>query len=203
VKLIVGLGNPGPRYRESRHNVGFRVVDRLASRLGIALTQARFEGHFGSGRVRGIEVGLLEPQTFMNDSGRAVLAALAGLPVEEASRDLLVVYDDADLPLGRLRLRGQGGDGGHLGLRDVIGSVGTREIPRLRFGIGRPPAFQDTVTHVLQEFSDSENQSLGPALDRASAAAEVFISDGIAAAMDRFNAVAPAEDSAPEEGAGG
>jgi PTH1 family peptidyl-tRNA hydrolase len=203
VKLIVGLGNPGPRYRESRHNVGFRVVDRLASRLGIPLEQARFEGHFGSGRVRDIEVGLLEPQTFMNDSGSAVVAALAGLPVEETSRDLLVVYDDADLPLGRLRLRAQGGDGGHLGLRDVIASVGTQELPRLRFGIGRPPAFQDTVTHVLQEFSDSENQSLGPALDRASAAAEVFISDGIVAAMDRFNAVAPAGDSAPEEGAGG
>jgi len=202
VKLIVGLGNPGPRYRESRHNVGFRVVDCLASRLKIALEQARFEGHFGSGRALGIEVGLLEPQTFMNDSGRAVLAALAGLPVEEASRDLLVVYDDADLPLGRLRLRAQGGDGGHLGLRDVIASVGTREIPRLRFGIGRPPPFQDTVTHVLEEFSDSETRSLGPALDRAFAAVEVFLSDGVVAAMDQFNAVAPADDSGPEERSG-
>jgi PTH1 family peptidyl-tRNA hydrolase len=202
VKLIVGLGNPGPRYRESRHSVGFRVVDRLASRLKIPLTQARFEGHFGSGGVQGIEVGLLEPQTFMNDSGSAVVAALAGLPVEDASRDLLVVYDDADLPLGRLRLRAQGGDGGHLGLRDVIASVGTREIPRLRFGIGRPPPSQDTVTHVLEGFSDSENRLLDPALDRASAAAEVFLRDGIVAAMDRFNAVAPAEDSGPEEGSG-
>jgi len=202
VKLIVGLGNPGPRYRESRHNVGFRVVDCLASRLKIALEQARCEGHFGRGGALGFEVGLLEPQTFMNDSGRAVLAALAGLPVEEASRDLLVVYDDADLPLGRLRLRAQGGDGGHLGLRDVIASVGTREIPRLRFGIGRPPPFQDTVTHVLEEFSDSETRSLGPALDRAFAAVEVFLSDGVVAAMDQFNAVAPADDSGPEERSG-
>jgi len=200
VKLIVGLGNPGRRYRRTRHNVGFRVVDCLASRLGIPLEQARFDGRFGRGRVQGIEVGLLEPQTFMNDSGRAVAAALGVLPVDEVSADLLVVYDDADLPLGRLRLRARGGDGGHLGLRDLIARIGTRELPRLRFGIGRPPEFRDTVSHVLQEFSDSEDEALAQALDRASAAAEVFATEGIAAAMDRFNAPVPAEDPIPEEG---
>jgi PTH1 family peptidyl-tRNA hydrolase len=198
VKLIVGLGNPGRRYCETRHNVGFRVVDCLASRLGIRLAQARFDGRFGRGRLRGIDVGLLEPQTFMNDSGRAVAGALGLLPVEEVSSDLLVVFDDADLPLGRLRVRARGGDGGHLGLRDVIARVGTQELPRLRVGIGRPSDFQDTVAHVLQEFSDAEQEALADALGRAAAAAELFVTEGVVAAMDRFNAAAPAEDPAPE-----
>jgi PTH1 family peptidyl-tRNA hydrolase len=188
VKLIVGLGNPGSRYRRTRHNVGFRVVDRFAARLGIPLESSRFESRFGRGRVQGLDVGLLEPQTFMNGSGRAVAAALGGLPVDEASTDLLVIYDDAALPLGRLRLRARGGDGGHLGLRDVIASIGTRELPRLRFGIGRPADLQDTVAHVLQKFSHEESDALAPALDRASAAVETFVVEGIVPAMDRFNA---------------
>lgn len=199
MKLIVGLGNPGSRYRGTRHNVGFQLVDRLASRLGIALEQSRFDGRFGSGRLREIEVGLLQPQTFMNHSGGAVAAALGALPVDQVSTDLLVVYDDADLPLGRLRLRAQGGDGGHLGLRDVIARVGTRELPRLRFGIGRPPDFLDTVNHVLQEFSASERGVLDRALGRATAAVEVFVAEGVVAAMDRFNAPVVAEDETPKE----
>ena len=199
MKLIVGLGNPGPRYRGTRHNVGFRVVDGFASRLGIPLEQSRFDGRFGRGRVHGIDVGLLEPQTFMNDSGRAVAAALGFLPIDEVSTDLLVVYDDADLPLGRLRLRARGGDGGHLGLRDVIASIGTQELPRLRFGIGRPPDSQDTVAHVLEEFSSSETDALAQALGHASAAVEALLAEGIVAAMDRFNAPTAAEGAAREE----
>jgi PTH1 family peptidyl-tRNA hydrolase len=200
VKLIVGLGNPGSRYRGTRHNVGFRVVDCFASRLGIPLEQSGFESRFGRGRVQGLDVGLLEPQTFMNGSGRAVAAALGGLPVDEASTDLLVIYDDADLPLGRLRLRARGGDGGHLGLRDVIASIGTRELPRLRFGIGRPADLQDTVAHVLQEFSHGESDALAPALDRASAAVETFVVEGIVPAMDRFNAPPEVEGEGLEPG---
>jgi len=191
VKLIVGLGNPGRRYRGTRHNVGFRVVEGFASRLGIPLEQARFDGRFGRRRVQGIDVGLFEPQTFMNCSGGAVAAALGFLPVDDVSSDLLIVHDDVDLPLGRLRLRAQGGDGGHLGLRDVIARVGTRELPRLRFGIGRPPDLLDTVAHVLQGFSSSENETLTEALDRASAAVEAFVTEGIVAAMDRYNASPP------------
>jgi len=202
VKLIVGLGNPGRRYRGTRHNVGFRVVERFASRLGIPLEQSRFEGRFGRGRVQDVDVALLEPQTFMNGSGRAVAAALGYLPVHEVSADLLVVYDDADLPLGRLRLRARGGDGGHLGLRDVIASSGTRELPRLRFGIGRPHDCQDTVAYVLREFSNAESDVLAQALDRASAAVEAFVVEGIVPAMDRFNAPAEAEGVSWEEGGG-
>jgi PTH1 family peptidyl-tRNA hydrolase len=153
--------------------------------------------------VQGIDVGLLEPQTFMNDSGRAVAAALGCLAVDEVSTDLLVVYDDADLPLGRLRLRARGGDGGHLGLRDLIARIGTQELPRLRFGIGRPPDFRDTVAYVLEEFSSRESEALAQALDRASAAVQVFVAEGIVAAMDRFNAPAAAEGSNREEGGDG
>lgn len=191
MKLIVGLGNPGRRYRGTRHNVGFRVVEGFASRLGIPLEQARFDSRFGRRRVQGIDVGLLEPQTFVNCSGGAVAAALGFLPVDDVSSDLLIVHDDVDLPLGRLRLRAQGGDGGHLGLRDVIARVGTRELPRLRFGIGRPPDLLDTVAYVLQGFSSSENETLTEALDRASAAVEAFVTEGIVAAMDRYNASPP------------
>ena len=200
MKLIVGLGNPESRYRGTRHNVGFRVVDCFASRSGIPLEQSRFDSRFGRGRVQGIDVGLLQPQTFMNHSGRAVAAALAFWPVDEVSTDLLIVYDDADLPLGRLRLRARGGDGGHLGLRDVIASIQTQELPRLRFGIGRPPDFQDTVAHVLQEFSNSESDALARALDRAFAAVGAFVAEGIVPAMDRFNAPATVEGATPEEG---
>jgi PTH1 family peptidyl-tRNA hydrolase len=203
VKLVIGLGNPGPRYRETRHNAGFRVVDRLASRMGIPLTQTRFDGHFGRGRVGGIDVGLLEPQTFMNGSGRAVAAALRFLPVGEISSDLLVVYDDADLPLGRLRLRARGSDGGHLGLRDVLACIGTQELPRLRFGIGRPLHSQDTVDHVLQKFSESETEALAQAVERACSAVGLFLAEGIVPAMDRFNAPAPSEAPAPEEAGNG
>ena len=202
VKLIVGLGNPGTRYRGTRHNVGFRVVDRVSARWGIPREQVRGDCRCGRGRFHGIDVGLLEPQTFMNDSGRAVAAALGFLPLDEVSADLLVVYDDADLPLGRLRLRARGGDGGHLGLRDVIASIGTQELPRLRFGIGRPPDFRDTVAHVLEEFSNSESEALIRALDRASAAVETFLTEGIVAAMDRFNAPITTEGAAREEGEG-
>jgi PTH1 family peptidyl-tRNA hydrolase len=191
VKLIVGLGNPGPRYHGTRHNVGFRVVDSLASRLRIPLEPSGFEGRFGRGRAHGIDLGLLQPHTFMNNSGSAVLAALDALPVEEVSSDLLIVYDDADLPLGRLRLRPRGGDGGHLGLRDVIACLGTHEVPRLRFGIGRSPDAPDTVTHVLQEFAGSESQLVEGALERACAAVESFLLEGIVATMDRFNAAPP------------
>lgn len=188
VKLLVGLGNPGRRYQRTRHNVGFRVVEHFASRSGIALDQNRFEGRFGRGRVHGLDVGLLEPQTFMNDSGRSVAAAARMLPIDDLATDLLVIYDDADLPLGRLRLRARGGDGGHRGLRDVIAQLGTRDVPRLRFGIGRPLELLDTVTYVLQEFSEAEDERLVPALGRVAEAIDAFLEQGITAAMDRFNA---------------
>ena len=145
MRLIVGLGNPGDRYRGTRHNAGYRVVAALAERAGIALDEARYEGRFGAGHVAGHEVGLLLPETFMNASGEAVAQAVNGLGVGDPPHELLVVIDDLDLSLGRLRLRPDGRDGGQKGLRDIQERLGGEPIPRLRFGIDRPPVGIDPV----------------------------------------------------------
>ncbi len=143
MKLLVGLGNPGRRYIRTRHNVGFRVVRHFAKARGVALDRQDFDGAFGQVELsaaggEAAVVAMLEPHTFMNLSGDAVAAALATLPVEDPSRDLLVVFDDVDLPFGRLRIRHAGGAGGHRGLSHVIERLGRGDFPRLRFGVGRP-----------------------------------------------------------------
>jgi PTH1 family peptidyl-tRNA hydrolase len=191
VHLIVGLGNPGRRYERTRHNVGFRVVAHLRARWRLPEAEERFEARFARGRVAsldGLDVGVLEPQTFMNESGASVAAALRRLPVADPARELLVVLDDADLPFGRLRLRASGGDGGHRGLADVLARLGTRDLARLRFGIGRPALPMDTSDFVLARFSPEEEAALPAHLDRAAEAVETFLTAGVAAAMNRFNA---------------
>jgi PTH1 family peptidyl-tRNA hydrolase len=203
VKLVVGLGNPGPRYAESRHNVGFRIVDHLAGLQGVAIDRQRFHGCYGEGLVPhppeaapgiiGERLGFLEPMTFMNRSGEAVGTALAELPEVEPARDLLVVYDDLDLPLGRIRVRPRGGAGGHNGLSDVISTLGTRDFARLRFGIGRPEAAEShqkaegVIDFVLQGFQPDEQAILADRTAVAADAAATCLRDGPVAAMDRFN----------------
>jgi PTH1 family peptidyl-tRNA hydrolase len=191
VKLIVGLGNPGRRYARTRHNVGFRVTERLRERWRFDPPEERWDALFARGRVAalgGLDVGVLEPQTYMNESGGALAAALRKLPVEDVSRDVLVVLDDADLPFGRLRLRASGSDGGHRGLADAIDRLGTREVPRMRFGIGRPSLPMETKDFVLARFDAEEEAALPGLLDRAAQATECFLAEGVAAAMNRFNA---------------
>jgi len=191
VKLIVGLGNPGRRYERTRHNAGFRVTERLRERWRFDPPETRQDALFARGRVAalgGLDVGVLEPQTFMNESGAPLAAALRKLPVEDVSRDVLVVFDDADLPFGRLRLRASGSDGGHRGMADVIDRLGTRDVPRLRFGIGRPSLPMETRDFVLARFDAQEEAALTGHLDRAAQAIELFLREGIAAAMNRFNA---------------
>jgi PTH1 family peptidyl-tRNA hydrolase len=200
VKLIVGLGNPGPRYARTRHNVGFRVVERFAERHAIALSQTRFSSRFGRGRADAIDVGLLQPQEFMNRSGAAVAEALRMLPVEDAASDLLVVFDDLDLPFAQLRLRPSGGAGGHRGMEDVIRCLG-EGFARLRFGIGRPPPGSpiDPVAWVLQEFSAEEEAALRGAVDAAAHAVLAWARDGVQAAMNAVNRRAPASPPGPAE----
>lgn len=191
MKLVVGLGNPAPRYARTRHNAGVRVTERLRARWRLPAPEERFEARFARGRVEalgGLDVGVLEPETWMNESGRSVAAALRRLPVESPATELLVVLDDADLPFGRLRLRGSGSDGGHNGLADVLERLGTRDVPRLRFGIGRPAVPMDTAAYVLGKFSPEEEAALPAQLDRAADAVECFLRDGLATAMNRFNA---------------
>jgi len=188
MKLVVGLGNPGRRYAGTRHNVGFRVVERFAAQHRIALDQKKFEGRFGRGRAAGADVGLLLPETFMNLSGRSVAEALRLLPVGDPKDDLLVVFDDVDLPFGKLRLRPGGGAGGHKGLRDIVEKLGRDDLPRLRFGVGRPPhPGQDTADWVLQDFADAEQGELPARLDDAARAVECVLAEGLAAAMNRWN----------------
>lgn len=205
MKLLVGLGNPGRRYARTRHNVGFRVVRRFAEVHGIVLDREDFEGVFGEGEVPDgaggtVPVAVLEPHTFMNLSGDAVAAALAGLPVEDITRDLLVVLDDVDLPFGRLRIRHAGGAGGHRGLAHVIERLARKDFPRLRFGVGRPGLGYGTRDYVLQGFSRDEEARLGDLVARAADAVTTALTAGVETAMNRFN---PDPEASPHAADGG
>jgi PTH1 family peptidyl-tRNA hydrolase len=184
-RLVVGIGNPGPEYADTRHNVGFSVVDELARRWGVTRWGARFHGLWAIAVVNGRRVGLLKPLTFVNLSGRSVQAAVhrLALPLDQ----LLVILDDAALPLGKLRLRPKGSDGGHKGLRSVLQALGTDAVPRLRVGIGAPPPGVDLVEFVLSPFAPEERPVIADAVVRAADAVEVWLTEGIEAAMQRFN----------------
>jgi peptidyl-tRNA hydrolase, PTH1 family len=183
--LVVGLGNPGPRYAGTRHNAGFLVVDLLAERLG-----GRFKAHKGradvvEGRLGGAPVVLVKPRSFMNESGGPVVsvARFYKVPVEA----ITVVHDELDLPYGSLRLKRGGGDGGHNGLRSASASLGSRDYLRVRFGIGRPPGRQDPADFVLREWSATERKDLGFHIDRAADAVEALLGRGLEAAQNDFN----------------
>ncbi len=189
MRLIVGLGNPGKRYEQTPHNAGFLACDRFAQRNHLADEVRKFEGQFRRGRVGGIDVGVLKPETYMNLSGRAVAEALRYLPAEPA--DLILVFDDMDIPAGKLRLRKGGGHGGHNGIRSVIESTGTADFPRLRVGIGRPQGRRDATGHVLGKLGGTEQERFAETIDRAAEALEQIITEGMEAAMNRFNAMPP------------
>lgn len=187
MKVVCGLGNPGDRYRLTRHNVGFRVVDLLADRWGVSKGTVKD----GSARLevdRDDPVGrvlLVKPARFMNQSGPPLRAALRNVHADYES-DLLVVTDDADLPLGRLRLRRGGSAGGHNGLRDIIETLGTDQFARLRVGIGRNG---EMVDHVLSTFSLGEEELAREAIATAADAVELWLAEGVEAAMNTFNGV--------------
>lgn len=181
--VIVGLGNPGPKYAGTRHNAGFMCVDRLAERAGIALNDKRKAALLGEGRLGGKRVVLVKPRTFMNVSGEAVRYAMDRYRVRAES--VLIVLDDLDLPLGRIRMRASGGSGGHNGLNSINASLGTQEYARLRIGIGRPQS--ETIGHVLGAFTPSEAPEAEAAIMRAADAAEAWLAHGVNYAMDHFN----------------
>lgn len=186
MKLIVGLGNPGRRYRETRHNLGFAVVDLLADRQRATFESAPAEALMA--RLRGLGAGgtlLVKPLTFMNLSGFAVSEVARYFRVELA--DLLVVADDISLPLGRLRARPRGSDGGHKGLRSIVGQFGSQEFARLRVGVGRGDPRRDLADYVLGGFSPEEQPVVDAVIERAADAAELYVTDGIEAVMNRFN----------------
>jgi PTH1 family peptidyl-tRNA hydrolase len=191
VKLIVGLGNPGREYRETRHNVGFMVVDELARRHGLDWGQAPSQVPAVTAKRYGRDgVLLVKPMTFMNLSGDAVagLARYYGVPDDR----LLVIVDDAALPFGRLRARAGGSAGGHNGLRSVIERLGTQQFPRLRLGVGRGDGRRDLADHVLARFEPGERAELDAFIARAADAAEMFAAEGILKVMDVHNPEAAA-----------
>jgi len=188
MKLICGLGNPGREYEAHRHNVGFLVVDALSTRLRTSLDQEKFEGRLGTTTVGDDKLLLLQPQTFMNVSGRCVapLARFYKIPVE----NILVIHDELDLPFGRLQLKKGGGSGGHNGLKSVSECLGQPDYARLRFGIDKPKgenAKERVPGYVLSPFSKGEASALEPLLDMAAEACEAWARQGLAEAMNRFN----------------
>ncbi|GAA4671295.1 MULTISPECIES: aminoacyl-tRNA hydrolase [Amycolatopsis] len=184
--LLVGLGNPGPRYAGNRHNVGFMVLDELATRVG-----GRFKAHKGGaevveGRLAGRRVVLAKPRSFMNLSGGPVAGTAKFYKLEPAG--VVVVHDELDLPFGSLKLKLGGGDNGHNGLRSITKSLGTKEYYRVRFGIGRPPGRMDPADFVLKDFSTVERKELPFEVDRCADAVEALISKGLVAAQNTFHA---------------
>ena len=184
MKLVVGLGNPGGKYEDTRHNVGFGVADELARRWGYEKARRRFNGLLGDGSIRGERVLLLEPTTYMNLSGVAVREASTFFKV--GLQDLLVIGDDMALPLGRIRLRASGSAGGHNGLASMVQELGSEAWSRLRVGIGQVSG-ERMVGHVLGTFSAEEQPVIQQAIGTAADAVECWVAVGIAAAMTKYN----------------
>jgi peptidyl-tRNA hydrolase (EC 3.1.1.29) len=185
--LIVGLGNPGREYRDTRHNIGFMLLDRLAVKLNARFSRLQSKALVASASYQERKLILAKPQTFMNLSGQAVqgLMHFYKLPLT----NLLVIHDDLDLPPGTLRLRPGGGSGGQKGVQSIIERLGTEGFARLRLGIGRPPGQMNAADYVLQEFSDLEMTIISPVLNRGVDAVLEFVVNGIESAMNRYNGV--------------
>jgi PTH1 family peptidyl-tRNA hydrolase len=183
-KLIVGLGNPGPEHAGNRHNVGFHVIDRLADRLSVSLDRMEAQGLLARGTVSGTPVILLKPLSYMNRSGSVVKPIVSRYKVRP--EDLLVVYDDLDLPLGKVRIRAGGGSAGHRGMRSIISALRTSDIARIRIGIGRSSG-EPPEEYVLEDFSLEQSIAMEAAYDQAISAALCFTREGIAAAMNKHN----------------
>lgn len=198
MKLIVGLGNPGPEYECTRHNLGFLLVDLLAERSGARVTRPEDQALVGRGRLAGTAIAIAKPQTFMNISGESVKALAARYEVRP--QDILVAVDDIALPFGRIRLRRNGGAGGHNGLKSIIARLGTQDFPRLRLGIAPDHPVQDMARFVLQPIPRSAREEVDRMLWTAADAVESFLIDGIDRAMGKFNSEAGGKE--PETVAG-
>ncbi|ELK48348.1 aminoacyl-tRNA hydrolase [Halobacillus sp. ACCC02827] len=185
MKCIVGLGNPGRKYEQTRHNIGFMIVDQLAEKNGWTLTQKKFNGLFTMERVDGEKVVLLKPQTYMNLSGESLrpLMEYYDMDVE----DVLVVYDDLDLPPGKIRLRQKGGHGGHNGIRNIIDQLGTKEFKRLRVGVGRPNGSQTVIDHVLGDFYKEEWKAVEESIEQSVQACEAWLNQPFNEVMNDYN----------------
>lgn len=184
--LVVGLGNPGSQYEATRHNVGFRAVDALAKEAGVKIDRAKFQALTAQATVGGVRVLLMKPQTYMNLSGVAVKQAADFYKVPPER--VLVLFDDIDLDVGRLRIRAKGSAGGHNGIKSIISSLGSQDFPRIKIGVGaKPHPDYDLADWVLSRFTLAEQKLLEPAIDHAAAAVPVIFTQGIERASSQFN----------------
>lgn len=183
--LIIGLGNPGRQYKENRHNIGFMLVDRIAVRLNARGMKVQSKAIVMDAKYEDRKLILAKPQTFMNLSGQSVqgLAHFYKIPNE----NLMILSDDLDIPFGAIRIRASGGPGGQRGLGSILEKLGTKDVPRLRLGIGRPPGRMDPAAYVLQDFSRDEMKELSEILDRGADAVFAFVTHGLNKAMNDFN----------------
>lgn len=184
--IVVGLGNPGKEYEKTRHNIGFMVIDRLADKYNINVTEKKNRAFVGSGYVEGQKVMLVKPQTFMNLSGESVGALINFFKIDTAT-ELIVVYDDISLEPGNIRIRKKGSAGGHNGMKSIIAHVQTMEFLRVRVGIGEKPEKYDLADYVLGKFSKGEEESVAIGIDNAVGAIELIVSDKTEMAMNQYN----------------
>ncbi len=185
MNLIVGLGNPGRKYRFTRHNTGYMVIDELAGRTGIGLEKRRYKTRFGRGLIKEHEAILAKPLTFMNLSGLAVGRIMKVFNLEE--KDLIVIHDDVDIDFGRIRIRQGGGHGGHKGIESIQDLLGGSGFVRVKVGIGKPKGYTNLTEYVLGSFSDDERILLREIIGRAAESVETLICEGVQGAMSRFN----------------
>ena len=185
MKVLVGLGNPGKKYEGTRHNVGWQVIGEMAVRHGAARPKVKFDAEIAEISVAGQKLVLVAPQTYMNASGRSVRQLVDFYQI--APSDVLVICDDINLPLAKLRMRRTGSSGGQKGLENVIQQLGTPDVPRLRIGVGQPPNGRDAADYVLDRFGKAEMKEIEVAVRSAADAVETWVSDGVEKAMNRFN----------------
>lgn len=185
LKFIIGLGNPGKNYEKTRHNVGFMVIDELSKRWNIPLNKEKFKGIYGMGIINGEKVILLKPLTYMNLSGESIRPLLDYYEIDPS--DLIVIYDDLDLPTGKIRLRTKGSAGGHNGIKSTILHLGTQNFNRLRIGIDRPSNGMAITDYVLGQFSEEERANIKDAIDQAANACEKWTTTPFLDVMNQFN----------------
>ncbi len=186
MKLIAGLGNPGRDYAGTRHNIGFGVITRISDQYNIPLNSKEHKAVCGKGFIGGEKVILAQPQTYMNLSGESVRSIADYYKIEP--EDIIIAFDDIDLEVGQLRVRRKGSAGGHNGIKSIIQHLGTNEFPRVKVGVGAKPEGGDLVRHVLGRFSREEEKAMGEVLDLAVEAVELIVTEGVDAAMNRYNA---------------
>jgi peptidyl-tRNA hydrolase, PTH1 family len=198
VFLVVGLGNPGREYAATRHNIGFHIADHLATTLGVRFSRQQNHAFVAAGRRGEAKVILAKPQTYMNLSGQSVAGLVRFHKVPLAH--LLVCCDDIDLPFGTLRVRASGGSAGQRGMQSILDSLATKEVPRLRFGVGRPPGRMDAADYVLRDFEPEEDEVLPPIIEKAVQAVLTFLDSSLEDTMNRYNAVSTSAPSPPPAG---